>query len=278
MVHGLRLARNAGCCSRSENGWARSAPPISQGLKSLLSRPGGNRYRQQVHQAELEAANRGRGRRHEHNRLIINGILQWFRCGKPLLDVPVKYGNWNTIYRQFRRWKISRILGGRGCGVMIRAANGTRCPGITIWRNASRPISGMTWRRIARPPVPDDHARPPAAEHLPCPSPANQMVRPRCARRHRDRDRQTFAPRDGNYRAPQERRHARTRRSDGQSYFGLHEAALLSALGLSDAERGQAGHDLTRRYVDRAQAIEVILLHLLRRCATCWTEDVLPLE
>ena len=51
----------------------------------------------------IEAANRGRGRPPE-NRSIINGILWRLRCGTPRRDVPAKYGNWNTIYRRFRRW------------------------------------------------------------------------------------------------------------------------------------------------------------------------------
>ena len=52
----------------------------------------------------IEAENRGRGRRADHNRSIINGILWRLRCGTPWRDVPPKYGNWNTIYRRFRRW------------------------------------------------------------------------------------------------------------------------------------------------------------------------------
>lgn len=32
------------------------------------------------------------------------GILRRLRCGTPWRDVPPKYGNWNTIYRRFRRW------------------------------------------------------------------------------------------------------------------------------------------------------------------------------
>ena len=52
----------------------------------------------------IDAANRGRGRRPEDNRSIINGILWRLRCGTPWRDVPPKYGNWNTIYRRFRRW------------------------------------------------------------------------------------------------------------------------------------------------------------------------------
>ncbi|WP_445783868.1 transposase [Sphingorhabdus sp.] len=50
----------------------------------------------------IDAANRGRGRRPEGNRSIINGILWRLRCGTPWRDVPPKYGNWNTIYRRFR--------------------------------------------------------------------------------------------------------------------------------------------------------------------------------
>jgi transposase len=52
----------------------------------------------------IDAANRGRGRSPEENRSTINGILWRLRCGTPWGDVPPKYGNWNTIYRRFRRW------------------------------------------------------------------------------------------------------------------------------------------------------------------------------
>ena len=52
----------------------------------------------------IDAANRGAGRPPEENQSIINGILWRLRCGTPWRDVPPKYGNWNTIYRRFRRW------------------------------------------------------------------------------------------------------------------------------------------------------------------------------
>ena len=52
----------------------------------------------------IDAANRGAGRPPEEKRSIINGILWRLRCGTPWRDVPPKYGNWNTIYRRFRRW------------------------------------------------------------------------------------------------------------------------------------------------------------------------------
>ncbi|MCO5070774.1 MAG: transposase [Rhizobiaceae bacterium] len=52
----------------------------------------------------IEPENRGRGRRPEQNRSIINGILWRLRCGAPWRDAPPKYGSWNTLYRRFRRW------------------------------------------------------------------------------------------------------------------------------------------------------------------------------
>ncbi|WP_247650436.1 transposase [Brucella sp. 458] len=54
----------------------------------------------------IEAVNRERGCRPEQNRAIINGILWRLRCGASWRDALSKYGNWNTIYRRFRRWRI----------------------------------------------------------------------------------------------------------------------------------------------------------------------------
>ncbi len=48
---------------------------------------------------------RGREGRPAHdNRIVINGILWRLRTGAPWRDVPERYGNWNGIYRRFRRW------------------------------------------------------------------------------------------------------------------------------------------------------------------------------
>ena len=58
---------------------------------------------------EREAGKRGRGRPPEDSRNIINGILWRLRCGTAWRDVPEKYGNWNSIYRRFRRWSASGI-------------------------------------------------------------------------------------------------------------------------------------------------------------------------
>lgn len=52
----------------------------------------------------IEASNRGRGLRLEASLAIINGIHWRLRYSTPWRDVSPKYGNWNTIYRRFRRW------------------------------------------------------------------------------------------------------------------------------------------------------------------------------
>ena len=44
------------------------------------------------------------GRPAEDTRSVVNGILWRLRTGAPWRDVPEKYGNWNSIYRRFRRW------------------------------------------------------------------------------------------------------------------------------------------------------------------------------
>lgn len=58
---------------------------------------------------ERKVGRRGRGRPPEHNRKVINGILWRLRTGAPWRDVPERYGNWNTIFRRFRRWSASGV-------------------------------------------------------------------------------------------------------------------------------------------------------------------------
>jgi transposase len=58
---------------------------------------------------EREPGKRGRGRPPDDNCNVINGILWRLRTGAPWRDVPEKYGNWNSIYRRFRRWSASGV-------------------------------------------------------------------------------------------------------------------------------------------------------------------------
>ena len=58
---------------------------------------------------ERKPGKRGRGRPPADNRNVINGIL-WRLCtGAPWRGVPEKDGNWNSIYRCFRRWSASGV-------------------------------------------------------------------------------------------------------------------------------------------------------------------------
>jgi putative transposase len=38
------------------------------------------------------------------NRLFIDGVLWINRTGAPWRDLPLLFGNWNTVYTRFNRW------------------------------------------------------------------------------------------------------------------------------------------------------------------------------
>jgi transposase len=55
--------------------------------------------------APLLPSERGRvGRPSHDNRRVLNGILWTVRSGARWVDVPERYGRWNSVYRRFRRW------------------------------------------------------------------------------------------------------------------------------------------------------------------------------
>ena len=45
-----------------------------------------------------------RGRTARNSRLTVEGILWRFRVGEPWRNLPAHFGNWNSVYRSFRRW------------------------------------------------------------------------------------------------------------------------------------------------------------------------------
>jgi transposase len=45
----------------------------------------------------------------EDNRMFLNGVFWVLRAGAPWRDMPPVYGNWNTVYQRFRRWRIKRV-------------------------------------------------------------------------------------------------------------------------------------------------------------------------
>ena len=51
----------------------------------------------------------GRGGRWRDHRQVINAILWKLRTGAPWRDMPERFGNWNTIYKNFNRWSAQGV-------------------------------------------------------------------------------------------------------------------------------------------------------------------------
>ncbi len=45
-----------------------------------------------------------RGRSGFDNRKSLEGMIWVLRTGAPWRDMPSEFGNWNSVYRRFRRW------------------------------------------------------------------------------------------------------------------------------------------------------------------------------
>lgn len=52
---------------------------------------------------------RGRGRPPRNHRRVLDGIFWLMRTGAPWRDLPAEFGDWNAVWRQFRRWADSGI-------------------------------------------------------------------------------------------------------------------------------------------------------------------------
>jgi transposase len=50
------------------------------------------------------------GRSAADNRLFLEGVLWIARVGAPWRDLPEKYGNWNSVFKRFRRWANNGIF------------------------------------------------------------------------------------------------------------------------------------------------------------------------
>ena len=44
-----------------------------------------------------------------HHRRVLDAVFWLMRTGAPWRDLPEEFGNWNSIFRQFRRWADSGI-------------------------------------------------------------------------------------------------------------------------------------------------------------------------
>ena len=44
------------------------------------------------------------------NRLFLEAVLWRVRTGSPWRDLPVAFGNWNSVFQRFRRWARNRVF------------------------------------------------------------------------------------------------------------------------------------------------------------------------
>jgi transposase len=61
-----------------------------------------------------------RGRPASNHRLVLDGIFWIARTGAPWRDLPGEFGQWSSVYRQFRRWSVSGLW-----DAMLEALNAT---------------------------------------------------------------------------------------------------------------------------------------------------------
>jgi transposase len=52
---------------------------------------------------------RGGGRPPGNHRRVLDAVFWLMRTGAPWRDLPEGFGNWNSIFRQFRRWADSGV-------------------------------------------------------------------------------------------------------------------------------------------------------------------------
>lgn len=45
-----------------------------------------------------------------HNRRFLEAVLWRSRTGSPWRDLPERFGNWNRVFRRFRRWALSGVF------------------------------------------------------------------------------------------------------------------------------------------------------------------------
>jgi transposase len=41
---------------------------------------------------------------------VLDAVFWLIRTGAPWQDLPEEFGNWNSIFRQFRRWASRRVV------------------------------------------------------------------------------------------------------------------------------------------------------------------------
>ena len=50
------------------------------------------------------------GRSGRDNRSFVEAVLWIARAGAPWRDLPTAFGNWNSVFRRFRRWALKGVF------------------------------------------------------------------------------------------------------------------------------------------------------------------------
>jgi transposase len=50
------------------------------------------------------------GRSGDNNRMFVEGVLWLARAGSPWRDLPEDFGNWNSVFKRFRRWALKGVF------------------------------------------------------------------------------------------------------------------------------------------------------------------------
>jgi transposase len=51
-----------------------------------------------------------RGRTGQDNRMFVEAVLWLARTGSPWRDLHEQFGNWNSVFRRFRRWAVKGVF------------------------------------------------------------------------------------------------------------------------------------------------------------------------
>ena len=60
---------------------------------------------------ELPGKSTDRGVTASDNRLFLEAVLWRVRIGSPWRDLPLAFGNWNSVFQRFRRWAKADVFG-----------------------------------------------------------------------------------------------------------------------------------------------------------------------